>query len=67
MTKLFTNATLVLADRLLPGGWLLEENEEVWDDVPCLRLTVDQSGSSGKILSTLWLRQTSRSSLCSSS
>ena len=25
MSKLFTNATLVLADRLLPGGWLLEE------------------------------------------
>ena len=42
----------------LRNGWLLEENEEVWDDVPCLRLTVDQSGSSGKILSTLWLRQT---------
>ena len=26
MTQVFINATLVLADRLLPGGWLLEEN-----------------------------------------
>ncbi|MBE6964081.1 MAG: hypothetical protein E7443_05750 [Ruminococcaceae bacterium] len=41
----------------LRGGWLLEENAENWQDVPCLRLTVDQSGSrGGKILSTLWLR-----------
>ncbi len=29
MSKLFTNATLVLADRLLPGGWLLEENGKI--------------------------------------
>ena len=29
-----------------------------WQDVPCLRLTVDQSGvQDGKILSTIWLRQ----------
>lgn len=42
----------------LRDGWLLEENEETWNDVPCLRLTVDQSGvKDGKILSTLWLRQ----------
>lgn len=41
----------------LRDGWLLEENEEEWNDIPCLRLTVDQSGSrGGKILSTLWLR-----------
>ena len=41
----------------LRNGWLLEENEETWNDVPCLRITVDQSGSTGKILSTVWLRQ----------
>lgn len=42
----------------LRDGWLLEENEEDWQDVPCLRLTVDQSGvQDGKILSTIWLRQ----------
>ena len=41
----------------LREGWLLEQNEETWNDTPCLRLTVDQSGSSGKILSTVWLRQ----------
>ena len=29
MAKLFTNATLVLADQLLPGGWLLEENGKI--------------------------------------
>ena len=29
MAKLFTNATLVLADRLLPDGWLLEENGKI--------------------------------------
>ena len=42
----------------LRDGWLLEENEEPWNEVPCLRLTVDQTGvKDGKILSTLWLRQ----------
>ena len=41
----------------LRDGWLLEENREEWGQIPCLRLTVDQSGSQGgKILSTLWLR-----------
>ena len=41
----------------LRDGWLLEENEEAWNGVPCLRLTVDQTGvKDGKILSTLWLR-----------
>ncbi len=29
MAKLFTNATLVLADRLLPDGWLLEEKGKI--------------------------------------
>ena len=41
----------------LRDGWLLEENEEEWDGVPCRRITVDQSGlQDGKILSTIWLR-----------
>lgn len=29
MSRLFTNATLVLADRLLKNGWLLEENGKI--------------------------------------
>lgn len=29
MAQLFTNATLVLADRLLPAGWLLEEDGKI--------------------------------------
>ena len=42
----------------LRDGWLLEENEETWNEVPCLRVTVDQSGTQdGKIVSTVWLRQ----------
>lgn len=40
----------------LRDGWLLEENREEWNGVPCLRLTVDQTGvKDGKILSTVWL------------
>ena len=42
----------------LRDGWLLEENEEEWNDVPCLRLCLDQTGAEdGKIVSTLWLLQ----------
>lgn len=42
----------------LRDGWLLEEDEETWSEVPCLRLAVDQSGTQdGKIVSTVWLRQ----------
>ena len=42
----------------LREGWLLEENREEWQETPCLRLTVDQTGTQdGKIYSTLWLRQ----------
>lgn len=42
----------------LREGWLLEENEELWEGEPCLRLTVDQTGKNGgKILSTVWLRK----------
>ena len=42
----------------LRKGWLLEENKETIDDVPCLRLSLDETGENGgKIVSTLWLRQ----------
>ena len=42
----------------LRDGWLLEENEEDWGEIPCLRVSLDQSGSQGgKIISTLWLQQ----------
>ena len=42
----------------LRDGWLLEENPEEWNETPCLRLSVDQSGlQDGKIVSTVWLRQ----------
>lgn len=42
----------------LREGWLLEENEEEWGETPCLRLSLDQSGTQGgKIISTLWLRR----------
>lgn len=42
----------------LRDGWLLEENEEDWQEIPCVRITLDQSGAQdGKILSTVWLRQ----------
>ena len=40
----------------LRDGWLLEENEEFWNEIPCRRLTVDQSGEHTKILTTIWLR-----------
>lgn len=42
----------------LRDGWLLEQNKEDWGDTPCLRLSLDQTGSEGnKIISTVWLRQ----------
>lgn len=42
----------------LREGWLLEESRENWEETPCLRLTMDQSGpKDGKILSTIWLRE----------
>jgi len=41
----------------LREGWLLEENEENWGEIPCLRLSVDESAADGrKIVSTIWLR-----------
>ena len=40
----------------LREGWLLEENEEAWGEIPCWRISLDQSGGQGKkIISTLWL------------
>lgn len=44
----------------LREGWLLEESEEELNGVPCVRLTVDQSGERAeKVCSTVWLRQDS--------
>ena len=43
----------------LREGWLLEENDEDWDGVPCTRLALEQTGASGgDIITTVWLRQT---------
>lgn len=42
----------------LRDGWLLEENREDWNDAPCLRLGLEQTGAEGsKIVSTLWLKE----------
>lgn len=42
----------------LREGWLLEENEENWGEVPCLRFSIDESTADGrKIVSTIWLRE----------
>ena len=42
----------------LREGWLLEENDEDWDGVPCTRLALEQSGASGgDMVTTVWLRQ----------
>ena len=41
----------------LREGWLLEENQENWNEIPCLRVSTDESAGDGrKIVSTLWLR-----------
>ncbi len=31
----------------LRDGWLLEENDEDWQEIPCVRLALDQTGSVG--------------------
>ena len=42
----------------LREGWVLEENQEKWQEIPCVRLALDQTGKGeGKIVSTIWLRQ----------
>jgi len=44
----------------LREGWLLEENDEMWGEIPCRRLQLDQTGAQGgKIVSTVWLRSDS--------
>ena len=44
--------------RALRDGWLLEENAEIWGEVPCLRVMLDQTGLNGsKIVATRWLKQ----------
>lgn len=51
-------SSLVRLMDALREGWLLEQNQEKIDDVPCLRLSLDQTGDQGgKIVSTLWLRE----------
>ena len=48
MRQLFANATLVLADRLLPNGWLLEEKGKILrygsGEAPCADITIDCQG-----------------------
>ena len=42
----------------LRDGWLLEENEENYNDIPCVRMVLDETGTAGgKIFYTFWLRQ----------
>ena len=42
----------------LRSGWLLEQNPEKRGTVPCVRLSLDETGKQGgKIVSTVWLRQ----------
>lgn len=42
----------------LRNGWLLEQNPEKRGTVPCVRLSLDETGKQGgKIVSTVWLRQ----------
>ena len=39
-------------------GWLLEQNDESREGVPCTRLALDQTGASDTdIVTTVWLRQ----------
>ena len=57
--RLSPAAALPCLMQALREGWLLEENWERWGETDCLRLTLDCSGpEEGKIVSTLWLRQT---------
>ena len=52
-------ASLVRIMDALRNGWLLEENDEEWEDVPCTRLALEQTGTSGgDMVTTVWLRQT---------
>ena len=43
----------------LREGWLLEVNTEERQDIPCVRLALEQTGSGGgDIVTTIWLQQT---------
>ena len=56
--KLSPAACLPRLMHALREGWLLEENRESWKDLPCRRLTLDETGENGgKICSTVWLRE----------
>ena len=56
--KLSPAACLPRLMSALREGWLLEDNEETWGEVPCRRLSLDQTGTDGgKIVSTVWLRE----------
>ena len=49
-------ASLPLLMQGLQEGWLLEENEEAWNDIDCVRVRLDYSGQGdGKIVSTVWI------------
>lgn len=42
----------------LREGWIVEENREEWNGVPCWRLCLDHSGRQAeRIEATVWLRQ----------
>ena len=42
----------------LREGWLLEQNDESREGIPCTRLALDQTGASDTdIVTTVWLRQ----------
>ena len=55
--KISPAESLLFLMNALRNGWVLEENTESWNDQPCYRVTVDQSGEEGKVISTLWLLQ----------
>ena len=40
----------------LREGWLLEENDEVWNDVSCRRLALDQTGASA-VSGYIWAKR----------
>lgn len=56
--KLSPAACLPRLMNALRDGWLLEENKEDWNDAPCLRMSMEQTGGDGsRVVSTLWLKE----------
>ena len=56
--KISPAACLPLLMDTLRDGWLLEQNPEKYGKVPCMRLSLDETGKKGgKIVSTVWLQQ----------